>query len=342
MAWTKIGHMLYIDNPVGSGYSYVDEDGYASDENQVAEQFRLGLQGFFQRHPSLRENDLYITGESYAGKYIPHMAYEIVTKNEESSDPKINLKGLLLGNGLYDPWNQFKVLPDFYQTLGMVSHETLDKVRLTYMRECKMSYDKGDYAEAFTWCNNGSDIMNHEAGDIFLYDIRVEDGSAFDDLSTNLDKYLNTAESMASFHTNGHKWKQSDGTSSPNPVSDALATDVMKNNTLELFQPIMDAGVRLMVYVGNMDGSVCGIVGHKYIIKNLDFKGRDEFWSNPRITWKTSAGKVGGYIRSGGDFTFNIIHNSGHLVPMDQPLASLEMVYRFIDSKGWTEKIDLL
>ena len=55
--------------------------------------------------------------------------------------------------------------------------------------------------------------MNHEAGDIFLYDIRVEDGSSFDDLSANLDKYLNTAESMASFHTNGHKWKQSDGTS---------------------------------------------------------------------------------------------------------------------------------
>jgi len=340
-AWTRVGHMLYIDNPVGSGYSYVNKGGYADGEGEVAEQFRLGIQGFFEKHPTLRTNDLYITGESYAGKYIPHIAWEIVTKNEHTSDPKINLKGLLIGNGLYDPLNQFEVLPDYYNTLGMVSEETIQVVKTKYLQTCKMLYEIGKFTEAFNWCNNGSNLLNHEAGDIFLYDIRVEDGSAFDLLSANLAKYLNTADVMTAFHTNGHKWKQSDGTSSPNPVSDALASDIMKNNTLELFQTMIDGGCRIMLFVGNMDGSVCGVTGQTKMVKNFYWHGRDAFWANPRVTWKTSAGQVGGYIRSGGGFTFNIIHNSGHLVPKDQPLAALEMVYRYISKSGWTEKIDI-
>lgn len=47
--------------------------------------------------------DFFIAGESYAGRYAPLFADYIVVKNQEAEltgKPKINLKGVLIGNGL--------------------------------------------------------------------------------------------------------------------------------------------------------------------------------------------------------------------------------------------------
>jgi len=332
LAWTKVGHMLYIDNPVGTGYSYVESGGYATNEVEVSVQFRYALSKFFEKHPSLQQNKLYIAGESYGGKYNPHIAYEISqwNSNQTNSSKIINLKGILIGNGLYDPLNQFKVLPNYYENLGMVSDETRDLVTSKYTQPCIASYNEGDYISAWNYCSAGSDMMNHEAGDIFEYDIRQKDDSSFQKISQNLNQYLNRDDVMKALNTEGHKWTPSGGAGSLNPVSLALASDVMKNNTIDLFEKIMDNDIKIMLYVGNMDSSVCGVVGHNQLVKNFNWSGRDEFWSNPRSTWYTSDGNVGGYIRSSKIFSYNIIHNSGHLVPRDQPLASLEMVYRFV------------
>ena len=38
---------------------------------EVAADLYIGLQGFFSRYPELQDRPLFITGESYAGKYVP-------------------------------------------------------------------------------------------------------------------------------------------------------------------------------------------------------------------------------------------------------------------------------
>ena len=57
----------------------------------------------------MRKNQLYISGESYAGVYVPTLALEIHRHNSHSSLVKINLKGIIVGNACthrsecYDP-----------------------------------------------------------------------------------------------------------------------------------------------------------------------------------------------------------------------------------------------
>ncbi|XP_060052018.1 probable serine carboxypeptidase CPVL isoform X2 [Erinaceus europaeus] len=62
--WTNTLSMLYIDNPVGTGFSFTDDShGYAVNEDDVAENLYSALIQFFQLFPEYKNNDFYATGE---------------------------------------------------------------------------------------------------------------------------------------------------------------------------------------------------------------------------------------------------------------------------------------
>ena len=69
--WNRKFGLLFIDQPVGTGYSVAGERGIPTDEVEVAADLYIGLQEFFGRYKKLQERPLFITGESYAGKYVP-------------------------------------------------------------------------------------------------------------------------------------------------------------------------------------------------------------------------------------------------------------------------------
>lgn len=53
---------------------------------------------FFKEHPQLVRNDFYITGESYAGHYIPALASRIHTGNKNNEGIPVKLKVSLYMN----------------------------------------------------------------------------------------------------------------------------------------------------------------------------------------------------------------------------------------------------
>ncbi|KAK2717691.1 hypothetical protein QYM36_006462, partial [Artemia franciscana] len=66
-AWSLTNSMLYIDNPVGTGFSFTQNDYcYANNQQDVARDLYEGLSQFFLLFPQHRERDFYVTGESYA------------------------------------------------------------------------------------------------------------------------------------------------------------------------------------------------------------------------------------------------------------------------------------
>lgn len=70
----------------------------------VSEDNYQALIDFFRKFPNLKNNDFYISGESYAGIYVPYLAKKILDMNKlPSSETKINLKGFLVGNACTDP-----------------------------------------------------------------------------------------------------------------------------------------------------------------------------------------------------------------------------------------------
>ncbi|KAG6379584.1 Alpha/Beta hydrolase protein [Boletus reticuloceps] len=106
-AWSNVADYVWIDQPVGTGFSTVDIDGYAPDEDQLAADFMGFLENFVKVFPNLATRPLHITGESYAGKYIPY-----ITKAYFGMDnPPVNLTGIAMGDGTITSIETFNELP---------------------------------------------------------------------------------------------------------------------------------------------------------------------------------------------------------------------------------------
>ena len=123
--WSQEFSMLYIDNPIGTGFSYTNSsEGFSTNENSVADNLYEFLQQFYQIFHDFRDKDLYISGLSYAGKYIPSIGYKLMQKSNES---KINFKGVAIGNGWIDPLTQtnYSML---FKSLGLVDERGYQQI----------------------------------------------------------------------------------------------------------------------------------------------------------------------------------------------------------------------
>ena len=96
--------------------------------------------------------------------------------------------------------------------------------------------------------------------------------------------------------------------------------------------PMLEAGVRVLVYSGQED-FICNWFGGRSWVEKMEWSGaaayRAESWSD----WMVSATKSGTF-KEHGNLQFLGVGGAGHMVPMDQPLNALVMLHTFLDAKS--------
>ncbi|KAL8197769.1 hypothetical protein R6Q57_024210 [Mikania cordata] len=122
-SWNKEANMLYLETPAGVGFSYsLDESFYSSvNDALTAGDNLVFLEKWLKKYPEYKNRDFYITGESYAGHYVPQLASLIV-----HSKAKINLKGIGIGNPLLEFDNDFNSRGEYLWSHGIISDDTYD------------------------------------------------------------------------------------------------------------------------------------------------------------------------------------------------------------------------
>lgn len=92
----------------------------------VAETFHVFLEKFLEKFPEFKGRPFYITGESYAGHYIPAISAKII----EKANPDINLVSSAIGNGWVDPFVQYGEYDHFAYENNLVGwfHHILLKI----------------------------------------------------------------------------------------------------------------------------------------------------------------------------------------------------------------------
>ena len=103
-SWSTVANVLYLEQPKGVGFSYCDAatdgDGVAAkcvntDESTAIDGHEF-LVNWFKAFPEYASNDFFITGESYAGLYIPMLMDQIDIHGDIP-----NFKGAMIGNGCW-------------------------------------------------------------------------------------------------------------------------------------------------------------------------------------------------------------------------------------------------
>ena len=79
LPWNMNANLLYIESPSGVGFSIAKTDNdYLHTDMSVSRDAFKALQEWYLKFPEYDDNDLFISGESYAGLYVPYLAWQIV------------------------------------------------------------------------------------------------------------------------------------------------------------------------------------------------------------------------------------------------------------------------
>jgi carboxypeptidase D len=79
-SYTRAANVLYVEQPVHTGFTTGTTQN--SNEDQVAAQFASFLANFYKTFPELTKKKLWITGESYAGTYIPYISSYLYSQGQ--------------------------------------------------------------------------------------------------------------------------------------------------------------------------------------------------------------------------------------------------------------------
>ncbi|CAN7067955.1 unnamed protein product [Brassica rapa subsp. trilocularis] len=140
-SWTKIASIIYLDQPVGTGFSYAKTQllDTPSDSGE-AKRIHEFLLKWLAKHEKFISNPFYVTGNSYAGKVIPATVQEISKGNGIGFKPQINLQGYVIGNPTTDQEFDYNHRVPFAHGMALISDELYESLK----RTCNGNYENVD------------------------------------------------------------------------------------------------------------------------------------------------------------------------------------------------------
>ncbi|CAI2370968.1 unnamed protein product [Moneuplotes crassus] len=320
-SWNEISNLLYVDQPLGTGFSKTKKPEHmATNEDEVASTFYKFLVLFIEKFPEYKQRPFYITGESYAGHFIPAITAYIV----EQGNPDINIVASAIGNGWVDPIVQYPEYNKFAFENNLVS--TFHSYILSAAYYACTSFIKFNFKmAAFLECSiTTNTILGAPKPAFNVYDIRIpcEHPPLCYDMD-NLDKIIAKPEVREALQVGDRSWTQCDMD---------VHSKLTKDWVLDLSPKVryaLDQGVGYLIYSGDKD-FICNWRGGEAWSNTIGFDGQDTFTSSTYQKWNVD-GEEAGEFKHHDDFTFLRVFEAGHMVPMDQPKRSLAMLQSFID-----------
>ncbi|XP_065176054.1 probable serine carboxypeptidase CPVL [Sycon ciliatum] len=340
VTWNKKFSLLYIDNPVGTGYSFTnDKAGYASNEGDVTRDLFTAINQFFAIFENYQTNGFYVTGESYAGKYVPELCRRIVQWNSGNPHAMINFKGMAIGDGWTDPLSMYPAYPDLMHQLSVIDSAQAEYAAKVIDGSIVPAIARGDFLEAFmlddsfmggdltkypTWYFNATGSNNYF--NILHTDSPPEEGYFGPVLVSDAVRRAIHVGNMPYGHGN--------------IVEDLLRADIA-NSSLPAFLEVLNSEnglYKVMVYNGQLD-IIVGVPLTERMCSLMDWPGKTEFISAKREVWRLSKSdpEVAGYVRTVRNLQQVVVRGAGHMVPFDQPERALDMITRFIEGIPFSE-----
>jgi carboxypeptidase C (cathepsin A) len=361
-SWNKNANMIYLESPAGVGFSYTKNGDIdlASNDSKSAIDNLKALQNFFEKFPEFKENEFYISGESYAGVYVPWLAKTIL---QNKSD--INLKGVLVGNGLTD------VTVDVEEALIQFAYDhTLypPEIYNEYNEKCSDSYKPTDThifqdfhpKNVTKACNNVRQNIRDSLQGLNIYDIYRPCPESDNKTMNYQQATLNTLKAINKYHKkltylldeplepelhiwpNGCAEDQNLGNFLNNQTIKSLLhvdpqinwircnDDINGNYTIadasfSIYKEtlIPNKNLKVWFYSGDTDAAV-PFTGTIRWIPKLNLNVTEEYRA-----WSVNS-QTAGYVQSYDNFKYITVKGTGHMAPQWKRVESFIMFNSFL------------
>ncbi|KAH6930251.1 hypothetical protein HPB50_012263 [Hyalomma asiaticum] len=326
--WARTISMLYVDNPVGAGFSFTQsQKGYSRNQTDVSRNMLEMLQQFFTLFRDYASNDFYLSGESYAGKYVPSIGAALHESRGKLRVP-INFKGIVIGNGLTDPITTL-IYGDLLYNIGL-----MDRYQARHMQEqCNRTANlirEKSYIQATTLAYSlilgvvtgmptyFGNVTGYRYGYNYLLTEKPESHKRYKDfvITPMVRRAVHVGERP--FNTDLAK------------VAVYFAGDLMQSVRDKL--ALMMDNYKALVYSGHLD-IIVPSVATEALMYSLLWSGSEEWSKAEQKIWRSSdRERVYGYAKQARNTTMFIVRNAGHITPDDQPEAVYEMITRFVNN----------
>eukprot|EP01132_Coremiostelium_polycephalum_P002508 gene2508-3106_t len=363
-SWNQFANILYLESPAGVGFSFSNDGNYTTGDDQTAADNLQVLAGFLQLFPQYLSNDFYVAGESYAGHYVPQLAYLIAQSNlnqQNQGIPPINLKGIFVGNPSFNYTTDANYYLEFMSFHGLVSYQQFQNVSQICGGQF-YPYPSTDCENAQNDLNplfdliNPYNILDHckgqgpsKDGGCFTQQMLSLSSSSMNDRSQPrsvigdsqtfipcLDEsailgYLNRADvqkalSVDTSNIPGGSWQPCSGVVNYTQYSEDIPT---------VYQMLIKVGLRIMVYSGDVDSCV-PYLGTSQNVQDLGFPIKTQ-WRPWLIQDSENRPQVAGYTidystPSQSTLAFTTIKAAGHMVAQYRPKEAAALFERYIQN----------
>ncbi|KAK6173563.1 hypothetical protein SNE40_016988 [Patella caerulea] len=367
-SWNRIANMLYLESPAGVGMSYSDDKYYRTNDDETSVDNYLAILDFFNKYPEFKNNNFYITGESYGGIYIPTVSSLVIGNLD------INFKGMAIGNAMenYDTNENAHLYLAYYH--GLIGKDLWQDLinyccNGTLKERCMFTLhqDQPHCKDTF----NAAHAIVFE-GDLNYFNIYNEcHNSPYLKFDKNRGKYTTSAAnwmfpSVKRFQKEAEflrslpieKVRLTEACLDTSHVEDYLnSPEVRKAIHIPDFIPewqpvsavvshsyvsvypdmskqhlqVLAAGKRTMLYNGDVD-MACDFLGESWFVHDLKLTVVE-----PRKAWfyqaEDNTSQVGGFIKKYKNLDLVTVRGAGHLSPSDKPREVLQMLINFLNEE---------
>jgi len=344
-AWSEKYNLLALDHPVGVGFS----SGALLEphtSHEAAKDVYSFLQGFFRTYPMLKGNPLVISSGSYGGIFVPHIADLIHRNNQDipHGPDRINLKALMVSGALSDPMSRYAemyehrcdIIGGLYGRGICVKRKRLMPRCLELIRNAYSTREDQDKKNATAFCFYQDVIPWHQ---ISLDDVAEECESGLDDGSESdcryqskwTDKFLRKPATQAKLgFREFYNYNSVDGVVMQSII--ASGDEIAPHHLL--YGPLLEAGIRILHYVGELDAN-CGWPGIHRFLKEIPWQLNVTFQNAPARNWlaRGIVSLAGDAENRAGRLTFVRVSGAGHTVVAKRADVVNEMIKYFIENK---------
>lgn len=342
--WNQFANILYFESPAGVGFSPVSPGGTVYNDLVTTQDNYYALLAFFSGFPELLQNPFWVSGESYAGVYVPFLAAYIAEQNQLASALFINLQGVMVGNGVGSWDNALFTQVDFYFGHYLIP----DSVYSQFYTYCSQSMTNSQCVDAVNQIDNLTALINPY--DIYRYCYSTDDaprqGWLFNQWTpisrslkragfvsdiprgtdvpclydAGINQYLNRADVKQALHVDPNINFVFCNSSINANYSDSPQGSVSK------YQELIAGNYKVLIYSGDTDASVPYTTTLSWI-ENLNL-GVSKAWR----PWYLGD-QVSGFIQEYNGITYVTVKGVGHQVPAWKRQEGATLIETFINGQ---------